>query len=61
MTWLAGQTGIQAGSLYAIVQSASMGGAATGLVATIGSTPVGGALAALGVPVALVGRYFGLL
>jgi hypothetical protein len=56
MTWMGGQTGIAAGSAYAVAQSASMGGAATGLVATVGGMTVGGVLvAAAAVPVAVVG------
>jgi hypothetical protein len=45
MTWLAGHTGIAAGSAYAAAQSASMGGAATGAVAAVGGMTVGGVLA----------------
>jgi hypothetical protein len=46
MAWLGGHTGIAAGSTYAAAQSASMGGAATGVVATVGGMSVGGFLAA---------------
>lgn len=45
MTWLGGHTGIAAGSAYAAAQSASMGGAATGVVAAVGGMTVGGVLA----------------
>jgi hypothetical protein len=52
MTWLGGHTGIAAGSAYAAAQSASMGGTASGLVATVGGMTVGGALVTVAVPVA---------
>ena len=58
MTHLGGQAGIQAGSAYAVAQSAALGGAAKGVVATMGMT-VGGALTAVVVPAALgVGAYY---
>lgn len=61
MTYLGGQAGIQAGSAYAVAQSAAMGGSATGMVATVGSVTVGGVLIGLAVPVALgVGAYYAL-
>jgi len=45
--------------MYATAQSASMGGVATGVVATLGGTTVGSAIAAVAVPVAaiLAARY----
>jgi hypothetical protein len=46
MTYLGGQAGIQAGSTYAVAQSASMGGAAGGLVAAVGSMTVAAAVTA---------------
>jgi len=55
MTWMGGQTGIAAGSAYAAAQSASMGGAATGLVAAVGGMTVGGVLVAAAMPVAAAG------
>jgi hypothetical protein len=41
MTWLGGPAGIQAGSAYAVAQSAAMGGSATGVIATVGGLSVG--------------------
>jgi len=58
MTYLGGQVGIQAGSLYAVAQSAAMGGAATGLVATIGTMTIGGVVAAVAVPVSLAAGVY---
>jgi hypothetical protein len=55
MSWVGGQTGITAGSTYAIAQSASMGGAATGVVATIGGMSVGGLAMSVVVPVVVGG------
>lgn len=46
MAWLGGHTGVATGSAYAAAQSASMGGTATGVVATVGGMSVGGFLAA---------------
>jgi hypothetical protein len=61
MTYFGGQVGIQAGSAYTVAQSAAMGGSATGLVATIGSMTVGGALAVVVVPTVLVaGAMYGI-
>jgi hypothetical protein len=60
MTWVGGHTGIQAGSAYAAAQSASMGGAATGIVGTVGTMTVGGVLlgaAGVIVPAAAVYAY----
>ena len=45
MAWLGGHTGIAAGSAYAAAQSASMGGAATRVVASVGGMTVGSVLA----------------
>jgi len=52
MTWLGGAAGIQAGSAYAVVQSAAMGGTATGVIATVGGLSVG---TVVGVPAVVVG------
>ena len=61
MTYLGGQAGIQAGSAYAVAQSAAMGGSASGIVATVGAVTVGGVLVAVAVPVALgAGAYYAL-
>ena len=54
MTWVGGQTGVAAGSIYATAQSASMGGAATGVIAAVGGMSVGGLLATAAVPVVAV-------
>lgn len=56
MTVLGGSAGIQAGSFYAFVQSAAMGGAATGIVATIGGMSIGSVAAAVVVPAVVVGK-----
>jgi hypothetical protein len=55
MTWLGGQSGIAAGSAYAIAQSASMGGTATGIIATVGGMTVGGLVVSVAVPVVVIG------
>ena len=55
MTWLGGQSGISAGSAYAIAQSASMGGTATGAIATVEGMTVGGLLVSVAVPVVVIG------
>lgn len=54
MTWLAGSTGITAGSTYAVAQSAAMGGTTTGVVATVGGMTVGSVLATVAVPVIVI-------
>jgi hypothetical protein len=54
MAYLGGQAGIQAGSAYAVAQSAAMGGSATGLIATVGSMTVGGVLTTVVVPAAIL-------
>jgi hypothetical protein len=59
MSYVGGTTGVAAGSAYAIAQSASMGGVATGLIATLGQTTVGTAIAAASVPVAGTAIYAG--
>jgi hypothetical protein len=62
MTWMGGASGIQAGSAYAVAQSAAMGGSATGVIATVGGMTLGGlavpAVAAVGA-VYLFRRYVG--
>jgi hypothetical protein len=58
MTYLGGQSGIAAGSAYAVAQSASIGGAATGIVATVGTMSVGTVLAASAVPVVVGGAAY---
>ena len=61
MTYCGGQAGIQAGSAFAVAQSAAMGGSATGLVATVGTLTVGGVLTTVAVPAVLVaGAYYAL-
>lgn len=55
MTWLGGQSGISAGSAYAIAQSASMGGTATGAIATVGGMTVVGLVVSVGVPAVVIG------
>lgn len=58
MTYLGGQAGIQAGSAYAVAQSAAMGGSATGMVATVGALTVGGVvLTGVTILAVLVGAY----
>ena len=53
MSWMGGATGVEAGSAYAVAQSAAMGGASTGLVATVGGMTVGGLVATAALPIAL--------
>lgn len=55
MTWLGGPVGIQAGSAYAVAQSAAMGGTATGVIATVGGMSVAGLATCVVVPAALAG------
>jgi hypothetical protein len=55
MTWVGGAGGIQAGSAYAVAQSAAMGGAATGVVATVGGMTLGSLAAVVAVPVGVAG------
>jgi|SRR5579859_2903831 len=53
MQYLGGAAGIKAGSLYAVAQSASMGGTATGVIATVGAMPAVVVAAVAAVPIAV--------
>ena len=55
MSLIVGSSGASAGSGYAIAQSASMGGTATGSIATVGMA-VGGLMVSVVVPALVAGR-----
>jgi len=51
MLYVGGTIGMATGSAYAVAQSASVGGTATGVIATVSSMSVGAGMAIVAVPV----------
>jgi len=58
MSYIGGTTGIATGSAYAVAQSASMGGTATGVIATMGSMSVWAGMAMVAVPVGVAAAAY---